>query len=57
MSPTIMVGASVVLTVVMNLLRCGCYLAVILACIQDRRSKGTKKPRRSCATRTGTPGL
>lgn len=39
MSPTIMVGASVVLTVVMNLLRCGCYLAVILACIKYLCSK------------------
>ena len=34
MSPTIMVGAGMVLTVVMNLLRCGCFLAVILARIK-----------------------
>ena len=39
MLPTIMVGASMVLTVVMNLLRCGCYLAVILACIKYLRKK------------------
>ena len=28
-----------VLTAVMNLLRCGCYLAVILACIKYLRKK------------------
>ena len=39
MSPTIMVGACMGLTVVMNLLRCGCYLAVILACIKYLRKK------------------
>ena len=39
MSHTIMVGAGMVLTVVMNLLRCGCYLAVILPCIKYLRKK------------------
>ena len=41
MSPTIMIGAGMVLTAVMNLLRCGCYLAVILACIKYLRKKYT----------------
>ena len=39
MSPTIMVGAGMVLPVVMNLLRCGCYLAVILAWNKYLRKK------------------
>ena len=34
MSPTIMVGAGRVRTVDMNLRRCGCYVAVILAGIK-----------------------
>ena len=39
MSTTIMIGAGMVLTAVMNLLQCGCYLAVILACIKYLRKK------------------
>ena len=39
MSPTIMIGAGMVLTVVMNLLQYGCYLAVILACVKYLRKK------------------
>ena len=48
MSPTIMIGAGMVLTAVMNLLRCGCYLAVILACIN--KPSPSQSACASCAT-------